>query len=363
MRGVLCIGAAALAAGLASAVSAQPVVVECQWRLVKTVSVEHPWSVAYNRVDGSLYIGVRSTGADGLYRVEPDGSAVRVVSADRPGGIGVDPLDGDVFIAEDYGGNIYRWRLGGSTRETWVSGFLGGDDDPVGIAVVPDTYTGAVVPPGTALSCDRGANGGSDTVWMWSPDVAEGEAQLHTDNGTLLDPVDLAVFDDSIVVVDDRGTPGALWEIVDATGSLEEIVTSAGIDRPRSAVFEPGTGDLLVASQGTGPRVVRVRMTESVGEVTDVILGFTLLGWGSVEIHPNGGVLWVADYEQDAVYEFARVGPCPPDFNGDCAVNTLDMLAFLNAWTAGDDRADWNHDGGVNTLDVLGFLNDWVAGC
>ncbi len=57
----------------------------------------------------------------------------------------------------------------------------------------------------------------------------------------------------------------------------------------------------------------------------------------------------------------------PPDcvaaFNGDGTVNTLDMLAFLNAWAAGDSSADINGDGEVNTLDVLAFLNLWSAGC
>ena len=55
--------------------------------------------------------------------------------------------------------------------------------------------------------------------------------------------------------------------------------------------------------------------------------------------------------------------PCPADFNGDTTVNTLDFLAFLNAYTAGDPRADFNGDTVVNTLDVLAFLNAFVAGC
>ena len=54
---------------------------------------------------------------------------------------------------------------------------------------------------------------------------------------------------------------------------------------------------------------------------------------------------------------------CAADFNGDGDVNTLDVLAFLNAWTAGDAAADFNGDGDVNTLDVLAFLNAWNAGC
>ena len=41
----------------------------------------------------------------------------------------------------------------------------------------------------------------------------------------------------------------------------------------------------------------------------------------------------------------------------------LDILAFLNAWTANDRRADFNQDGKINTLDVLAFLNQWNGGC
>jgi len=54
---------------------------------------------------------------------------------------------------------------------------------------------------------------------------------------------------------------------------------------------------------------------------------------------------------------------CPADHNGDMDVNTLDVLAFLNDWVAGDDAADFNDDGVVNTLDVLAFLNAWTSGC
>ena len=55
--------------------------------------------------------------------------------------------------------------------------------------------------------------------------------------------------------------------------------------------------------------------------------------------------------------------PCPADFNGDTVVNTLDVLAFLNAYTSGDPRADFNGDTVINTLDLLAFLNAFTAGC
>jgi hypothetical protein len=59
----------------------------------------------------------------------------------------------------------------------------------------------------------------------------------------------------------------------------------------------------------------------------------------------------------------AGPGPCAADFNGDGQINTLDVLAFLNAWVASDPAADFNGDGQINTLDVLAFLNAWNTGC
>ncbi|MBK7403553.1 MAG: LamG domain-containing protein [Phycisphaerales bacterium] len=54
---------------------------------------------------------------------------------------------------------------------------------------------------------------------------------------------------------------------------------------------------------------------------------------------------------------------CPADFNADGDVNTLDVLAFLNAWVSGDPEAEANCDLVINTQDVLAFLNAWNAGC
>jgi hypothetical protein len=69
---------------------------------------------------------------------------------------------------------------------------------------------------------------------------------------------------------------------------------------------------------------------------------------------------FVGDLRLNATGEAAG---CVGDFNGDGAVNTLDVLAYLNAWAAGDPSADINGDGSVNTLDVLAFLNAWAQGC
>ena len=54
---------------------------------------------------------------------------------------------------------------------------------------------------------------------------------------------------------------------------------------------------------------------------------------------------------------------CPGDFDADGAVDTRDVIAFLNAWVAGEASADFNGDGAVNTADVLAFLNAWNVVC
>lgn len=61
--------------------------------------------------------------------------------------------------------------------------------------------------------------------------------------------------------------------------------------------------------------------------------------------------------------ESAASHGCGADFDESGYVDSRDVLAFLNAWVAGDQSADFNRDGDVDSRDVLAFLNAWVAGC
>jgi len=54
---------------------------------------------------------------------------------------------------------------------------------------------------------------------------------------------------------------------------------------------------------------------------------------------------------------------CPADFNGDGGVDSRDVIAFLNTWTAGDPDADLDGNGLIDTRDVVAFLNAWTTGC
>lgn len=76
----------------------------------------------------------------------------------------------------------------------------------------------------------------------------------------------------------------------------------------------------------------------------------------------NSGSIVEAGVDDISVV-FVGCDSCPADFNGDGVVNTLDFLAYLNAFSAGDPAADFNGDGVVNTLDFLDFLNAFSEGC
>jgi hypothetical protein len=72
-------------------------------------------------------------------------------------------------------------------------------------------------------------------------------------------------------------------------------------------------------------------------------------------------VAQVADSEWTGM-AILRCG-CDADFNGDGAVDSRDVISFLNAWTRADPAADFDGNGVVDTRDVVAFLNAWVASC
>lgn len=77
---------------------------------------------------------------------------------------------------------------------------------------------------------------------------------------------------------------------------------------------------------------------------------------------PTGGDYGVI-FMADNMWVTPAPDPClGADFNADGAVNTLDVLGFLNSWNAHDAAADCDGNGVVDTRDVSCFLNLWV-GC
>jgi hypothetical protein len=135
-----------------------------------------------------------------------------------------------------------------------------------------------------------------------------------------------------------------------------------------------GPGDGLFVEVATDPFSVEWVRVRSYTEVEQAWRRDLLVAGVDFDASPTVRVRFVAvDAGDDDVVEagldafevsgFVCDDACVADFNGDGRVDTQDVLAFLNAWSAGDGSADVNGDGRVDTQDVLEFLNLWNAGC
>jgi hypothetical protein len=104
------------------------------------------------------------------------------------------------------------------------------------------------------------------------------------------------------------------------------------------------------------------RQSTDMGWEVDTLFVFTVSGNADTYVFTAPTVEAHLSLDRVAVDTLAG-SACAADFNGDGSVDTRDVIAFLNAWSAGDDSADSNGDGVVDTRDVILFLNLWTAGC
>lgn len=290
--------------GVVLALENAPTIVEAGWTLTRAVRFADPRGAHYNPVDGLLYVARRVAAPDGIYRIEADGSATPITGADRPASVLIDPSDGDIFHSEDFGGAIFRTPFGGTGRATWVSGIHSGDDDPVGMAIAPPDYLGGALQPGEAVFVDRG-NSGLDEIWRFSTATAQGETALHSDNGTLIDAVDVTVTSDAIYVVDAAGSLAGRIYRVEVGGVLQLVATDEPILDPVGVVADPQSGDLLVYD-AFDSRIVRV--DPQTGAVSDLATGLTAAGaaWAGVDMTPDGSQLFITDTGGNAIFTLSR---------------------------------------------------------
>ena len=170
-------------------------------------------------------------------------------------------------------------------------------------------------------------------------------------------------------------SPGQSPAYLCPTSNGEYLFVGHGTDATvRSFAIDPATGALTntgysfdVGLQGTIGDIVEINGFAFITDestASDGVYGlysFILNPDGSLT--QNGPVLETPGTRPETMVVWNPVDACPADFNGDGDVDTRDVIAFLNAWSAGDPSADFNGDGTVNTLDVLAFLNAWSAGC
>ena len=169
------------------------------------------------------------------------------------------------------------------------------------------------------------------------PDVSATYVLLHANNP----PEVLALLGTDLDSDDD----GVLETDLHALGTVHDAVSVVGTRVEDRTYFAPAVG--TNADSPVPPGVFRT-CTWPRGWSAEVL---------NFDPDESGGLPPTPGAPNDGCED------CLADFNGDGAVNTLDVIAFLSAWAAEDPEADFNDDGTINTLDVLAFLSAWTAGC
>jgi DNA-binding beta-propeller fold protein YncE len=273
-------------------------IVEPGWRLTRNIRLTGAVAAHYNPVDGNIYAGVNDQLSDGVFRIDAAGNKTRVAQQRSVGGLAIDPADGDVFATDHYDAYITRIALGATSETIWVSGFGAGDDDPLGIAIAPPGYAGPVVAPGNGIVADLGHNN-DERVWRWSPSTSQGETLVRADDGTLVEPKDVAFAGDAIYVAD-AGPPARIHRL-DPGGVATFAPPMVG---PTGLVWDPVVPSLLVADARAGGVVVR--FDPATGRTSQVIDGLIAPGLGGVDLSPDGARLLVTDHGAGRIYEFTR---------------------------------------------------------
>ena len=293
---------------------------------------------------------VLDAGVPEVYRVDTTTGARTVVRSGTnrlttPTGIALE-ADGDILVSDTgtSGGSVVR--IDGTTGVHTVLSADTGFGDPSGVAVEPD---------GDILVTDSGAGGllglplfTSGAIHRLAP--GSGMATTLASDGSLVDPVGIAVDSSGSAVVADTGVDGVLSV---ASGGSQSTVTQNGpLSNPQDVAVHPG-GDLLVASATT---VVRI----AGGAATAITSGTPLQAPSGIELESPASALVtdrtsgtivrvaLADGEQTVVPGAAfsqPVGialPADGDWDGaaDTSDNCADVANALQTDTDGDSSGD-----------------------
>ncbi|VAX40225.1 hypothetical protein MNBD_PLANCTO03-1352 [hydrothermal vent metagenome] len=259
--------------------------------------------------------------------------------------------DGDLYVASNWSNRVFKFegRTGRPLGE-FVQEGSGGLSEPDWLVFGPDgnlyvtsvnnhqvlRYDGqtgefidAFVPDGSgSLSYPRGlafspidgdlyvTSTGNNKVLRYDGQTGSflGEV-IGSRELDLNKPHDLIFDEDGTLYVASYASNQVL--IVPPGGEPEVLIAgTGGLDGPNGLAIHPDDGSLLVTSWNDNGKVIRY--DKDTGEFLGVFLDPFAGGLGG---NPRD-VLFLPD-------------PCLADFNQDKIVDTRDMIAFLNAWTAG----------------------------
>ncbi len=307
----------------------RPLVLDPHWVFGREIPLTAALGAHFDPVSGEIYAarGGASSAGGGLYRTVGRSTFLQLDSFAHAASAGVAP-DGSAFVPEVNGGVLFRWTdLGG--KQTWVTGWHSGDDDPAAVAFQPAGYTGTALAPGEAVMVDPGYNG-ADEVWIFSTLAPEGERVLHADNGTLVQAQDIAISADTIWLVDDRGAADGRIYSVDAAGALTELVTDQILPNPTGIAIDPLDSSLLVLDNQLE---ALFRVDPADGSTRELMRNLFAVGGAGVDISTDGLQLVIT--ADDGVFTLDRCGAGAP-LGDDCNANGISDICEIEDRSAAD---------------------------
>ena len=349
---------------------------------VATTDFAMPAGLSYSSVDNSLVVASRHATEGFIAKIAQDGTQTLLVSstdAISVAATAVNPANGDLFFISDYAGVLKRVAAGTTTVETWASGFHNdtNDDDGCSMVIVPDSYTGGLVEPGSLLMVDRGA-AGFEEIWSISTSASETYSALVSDSSMtdgvgnlLVDPNAIAVTDTQIFVSDFEARK--IYEVTaaDTLTTFFETDFEAPIF---SMIADPSTGDLITIN-GVG-EIHRIDTATGMEELILTLEEKCQTGtrmFNQLAISDDGNQLVVASSDMDTLYLFSlETSKIPGDANNDGRVDGSDVTILAGNWQAGVgdpntsqitwEMGDFNGDGQIDGSDVTILAGNWQYG-
>ncbi len=308
---------------------------------------------------GALTVGWMSTAVIGL--CEFTGNAAGVVGGAISVGDSTLRTDASVFrqnTAQDYGGAIDAWN----SQVTQVSGVLRGNTAGIGGgAFAAGGGTNATVVGCTLHANHAGDRGGGFAMSGSHLGLTGSILWANTDPNSTAEGRQLFLYSGTASVNRScvQGWTGSFGGVGNIGSDPKFVNAGAGVLllSAGSPCIDAGDNTAVPADaldlDGDGNTAEAVPIDTAGDPRFRNDLGSPDTGV------PGNGHAAVVDM---GAFEF-QGNSCEADFNNDGVVNTLDFIAFLNAFTSGDVKADFNGDGVVNTLDFIAFLNAFTAGC
>lgn len=284
------------------------------WKLKSKHDFTQPVSARWSENERCFYVGRRNVdGEEGIYRISEDGTTTLLVEGERIAGLVLHPEEPVLFFAEDVSGEVHRVTYDPSREpvvavedQIWASEFHEGDDDPVGMKWVYEGSAPGFLKPDWVVIADHG-NGNPSEVWQFNTDIADRERPIHSDDGSLQRPVDVALSRDSLYVLDEQpDVPHERLYRVSSDGSLDWVPNYQLSGFGKGIVVDPITGDLLIAMD-EGEKSKIYRLNPWTGDHKLELQTFSEnTARACLDISQDGQTLAVNDYAGNAVYLYER---------------------------------------------------------